>query len=94
MAKAKKKKKKTKKTVMTKRKARGIKGKSGLTVCQTWLKLFETKSIKTAAQCTEMMHKEFPNRASAIFNFPNTVIGRANKGLLDGKKHDFQKYTS
>ena len=75
-------------------KVRGIRGKSGLTVCATWLKAFETKSIKTAKQCSAKMHDEFPDRASAIFNFPNTVIGRANRGLLDGSKHNFQKYAS
>lgn len=74
-------------------KARGIKGKSGLTVCATWLKTFETKSIKTAKQCSVKMHDEFPDRASAIFNYPNTVKARANRGLLDGSKHSFTKYS-
>ena len=73
-------------------KPRGVRGKSGLTVCATWLKAFETKAIKTKAQCSAKMKVEFPKRKSAIFNFPNTVKTRANNGLLDGKKHKYAKY--
>lgn len=87
MVKAKKKKKKA-----AAKKARGIKGKLGLTVCQTWIKCFEDKGIKTAADCSAAMKKEFPGRVSEIFNHPQVVIGRANRGLLDGKKHNYKKY--
>lgn len=73
---------------------KGIKGKSGLSVCATWLRAFSTKSIKTATACTKKMKAEFPQRKSKIFNFPNVVISRANKGLLDGKNHSFKKYAS
>lgn len=73
---------------------KGIKGKSGLSVCATWLKAFSTKSIRTAAACTKKLKSEFPGRKSKIFNFPNVVISRANKGLLDGKNHKFDKYAS
>jgi len=38
------------------------------------------------------MKAEFPNRGSDIFNHPNVVVGRANRGLLDGREHDFKKY--
>lgn len=87
--------KKTKKTTARKpATTKGIKGKSGLGICATWLKSFQTKSIKTAAACTKKMKAEFPKRKSAIFNFPNVVIARANKGLLDGKAHKFAKYAS
>lgn len=88
--------KKAKKAIARKpaTKARGIRGKSGLTICATWLKTFSTKSIKTATACTKKMKTEFPKRKSAIFNFPNVVVSRANKGLLDGKNHKFVKYAS
>ena len=89
--KAKTKKKKTARKPAT---TRGIKGKSGLSICATWLKAFGTKTIKTATACTKKMKTEFPKRKSAIFNFPNVVVTRANKGLLDGKKHSFKKYAS
>lgn len=73
---------------------KGIKGKSGLSVCATWLKAFSAKSIGTAAACSKKMKTEFPARKSKIFNFPNIVIARANKGLLDGKSHKFKKYAN
>ncbi len=96
MAKAKTKKKASKKVVAKKpaeKKARGVRGKSGFTVCETWIKCFENKKIKTAEQCTKAMLAEFPGRESAIFFVPNIVIGRCARGLLDhGKKHNFKKY--
>jgi len=88
---------KTKRQTTTRKsakKARGIKGKSGLSICATWLKAFQTKSIKTKAACTKKLKAEFPSRKSAIFNFPNVVVARANKGLLDGKTHKFNKYAT
>lgn len=93
-AKKTKKKKATRKSHKTQGngKVRGVRGKSGLTVCQTWIKCFENKAITTADQCTKAMLKEFPGRESAIFHVPNVVIGRCAKGLLDGKKHTFAKY--
>lgn len=87
--------KKTKKTTARKpATTKGIRGKSGLSVCATWIKTFSTKSIRTAAACSKKMKAEFPKRTSKIFNFPNVVISRANKGLLDGKSHKFAKYAS
>ena len=76
------------------KKARGIKGKNGLGVCVTWLKCFANKNIKTAAACSKAMKRNFPGRKSNIFNYPNVVIARANKGILDGKNHKFKKYAS
>ena len=82
MAKAKKKTKK------------GVIGKTtGVGVCATWLIAFERKSIKTVAQGSAFMKSEFPERNSKIFDYPNVVIGRANRGLLDGKKHSFKLYS-
>jgi hypothetical protein len=87
MAKAKKKKKKTQK---------GLVGKTtGVGVCATWLVAFNNKKLTTAVQVTEFMKKEFPDRDSKIFNYPNVVVGRTNKGLLTkGKKPKtaFKKY--
>lgn len=74
--------------------ARGIRGRNGLGVCATWLKCFENKAIKTKAACSKAMKRNFPGRKSQILNFPNVVIARANKGILDGKNHKFKKYTS
>ena len=71
----------------------GLVGKTtGVGVCQTWLVAFGKKELKTATQITKFMHKQFPGRDSEIFNYPNVVVGRANRGLLDGKKHSFKKY--
>jgi len=90
-------KKVTKKTVArksAKSDRKGIRGKSGFSVCHTWIRMFDTKSIKTKAACTKKMKGEFPKRKSAVFNHPNTVKARANRGLLDGKKHKYAKYAS
>jgi hypothetical protein len=65
--------------------------KTGTGVCTTWLVAFGKKELKTTAQVTEFMKKQFPGRNSEIFNHPNVVVGRANRGLLDGKKHNFKK---
>ena len=73
---------------------KGIKGKNGLGVCAMWLKCFGNKAIKTKAACTTAIKKNFPGRKSNIFNYPNVVIARANKGILDGKNHKFKKYGS
>ena len=79
---------------VTKKVARKIASKSGLSVCATWIKTFQNKAIKTKAACTKKMKAEFPTRKSKVFNFPNVVVARANKGLLDGKTHKFNKYAS
>jgi hypothetical protein len=79
-------------TKKTARKAKLVGKTTRVGVCGTWLVAFQRKTIKTAAQCTAFMRAEFPGRDSAVFGQPNMVIGRANRGLLDGKKHDFKKY--
>lgn len=63
-------------------KVRGIRGLNGKTVIEQWLFCFGNKAIKTSAQCSAAMKKNFPTRVSAIYDYPNTVIGRANRGLL------------
>lgn len=98
MAKAKTKpvtKRKVKKTVTKAKRNSRLAGRTSKTgVCHTWLLAFENKKICTAAACTAYMKKEFPGRNSKIFDYPNTVVTRANKGLLDRKKHNFKKYNS
>ena len=74
-------------------KARGIRGLNGKTICESWLFCFGNKAIKTSADCTVAMKKNFPGRESAVFNYPNAIKGRAARGLLDhGKKHVYAKY--
>lgn len=81
---------------MAKKKAKGVTGKTtGKGVIETWLVAFKNKKLKTAKQVSDFMHHEFPERASAIFDYPNTVVGRANRGLLTKGKipnPKFKKY--
>ena len=96
MAKAKVKTKKAGKGAKKRKAKKGLVGKTtGVGVCETWLVAFSDKRIKTQEQCTAFMQSEFPGRESAVFNYPNVVIGRANRGLLThGKKpkKPFSKY--
>ena len=88
---------KTKKKVDKEIRVKGVRGLNGLTVNENWLKAFGDKKIKTAAQCTAFMKSQFPNRESAIYNFPTVVQKRANRGLLThGKipKPLYKKYAS
>jgi len=88
MAKAKKKAKKKKK--------KGVTGKTtGKGVIETWLVAFRNKKLKTAKQVSDFMHAQLRDRESAIFDYPNTVVGRANRGLLTKGKIPsplFKKY--
>lgn len=95
MAKAKKKSKS--RTEANARKCKkGLVGKTtGRGIIETWLTGFHNKKLKTAKQVTEFMKTEFPGRDSDIFNYPNVVVARANRGLLThGKKPNppFKKY--
>lgn len=57
-----------------------VKGKTTeVGVCATWLIAFGSKKLKTKADVTKFMKKEFLNRDSVMFNYPNAVVGRANR---------------
>jgi len=75
------------------KKAKGLVGKTtNVGVCATWLLAFQNKAIKTAEQVSKFMKSEFAGRDSKIFDYPNVVVARANRGLLDSEKHNFKKY--
>ena len=85
------------KTVAKPKKAKSkIVGKTtGKGVIESWLVAFRNKKLKTAKQVSEFMHQNFPDRGSKIFDYPNIVVGRANRGLLtkgEIPKPKFEKY--
>lgn len=99
MVKAKTKKKKaTRKVADNGKKPKGVKGLNGLGVCQNWIVCFSNrKEFKTAASVTAEMKRQYPGRVSTIFEYPNAVVGRANRGLLTGGKIPkplFKKYAT
>jgi|GEM_PF-5160345 len=61
-----------------------VKGKNGLGVIATWIKLFKDNPREklTDEQISKAIKKNFPGRDSAIFDHVQSVRNRYNKGAL------------
>lgn len=51
-------------------------------VSATWLIAFQNPKLTTEKQVIDFMHSEFFGKNSKIFDYPNTIVGHANRGGL------------